>query len=102
MTKEEIISRLAEEKKVEGLLKNIVKGKDIETEDLTQDIYLELLSKPDEKIQELQEKDELTFFIVRMILNNTFSKNSPYFYRYERYKQNKRDLKDLTDDDSEF
>lgn len=97
MTKTDIIDGLAREKKVEELIKNIAKKKIVEKEDLSQDIYAELLQKPDTLIEELYEKGELDFFIVKIITNNIFSKNSPYHYRYEKYKNNKTTLDEWID-----
>lgn len=98
MDKGQIVELIAKEKKVEQLLSNVTKkNKDILKEDLTQDIYLELLSKPDVLIEELYKKGELDFFIVKIITNNVFSKNSPYHYKYAKYKNNKITLDEEND-----
>lgn len=94
LNKEEIVGLYALSGRVETLAKNIIKRSDAETPDLTQDIYVELLQKPEALIEELWNKGELDYFIVRMLLNNIYSKNSPYYYKYQRYNKNKDTLND--------
>lgn len=84
MLKKEIVEKLAKEKQVEQWVKNVsrtdLKRKFLE--DLTQDIYLKLLSMPDEKIEQLHETGELPFFVNRVIMNNINSTTSPYYQKY--------------------
>ena len=72
---------------VEQICSNIAKSADCDDtlKDLSQEIYLDLLSKDEEKIVNLYETNQIRFFVVRMILNNLFSKNSPY---YQTFKKN--------------
>ena len=70
---------------VETAITNIAKTNSDVLNDLSQEIYLDLLSKDEEKIINLYETNQLRFFIVRMILNNLFSKNSPF---YQTFKKN--------------
>ena len=70
---------------VETAIANIAKTNSDVLNDLSQNIYLDLLSKDEEKIINLYETNQLRFFIVRMILNNLFSKNSPF---YQTFKKN--------------
>ena len=85
MTKNEVVSIIAKEKVVEQIVSNIAKSSDDLLNDLVQEIYLDLLSKSEEKIVNLYETNQLRFFIVRMATNNLFSKNSPY---YQTFKKN--------------
>ena len=87
MTKNEIIGRLAKERLVEQICSNIAKSADCDDtlKDLSQEIYLDLLSKSEEKIVNLYETNQIRFFVVRMVTNNLFSKNSPY---YQTFKKN--------------
>lgn len=84
LTKVLIIEKLAKEKQIEQWVKNVsrtdLKRKFLE--DLTQDIYLKLLSMPDEKIETLYETGELPFFVNRVIMNNINSTTSPYYQKY--------------------
>ena len=86
MTKNEIIETRAREKVVEQIVSNITKSADYDDtlKDLSQNIYVDLLSKDEEKIVNLYETNQLRFFIVRMITNNLFSKNSPYYQVFRK------------------
>ena len=85
MTKNEVISVIAKERMVETAVTNIAKTNSDILNDLSQEIYLDLLQKDEDKIINLYETNQLRFFIVRMILNNLFSKNSPF---YQTFKKN--------------
>ena len=87
MTKNEIIGIIAKEKVVEQIVSNIAKSADCDDtlKDLSQEIYLDLLSKSEEKIVNLYETNQIRFFVVRMVTNNLFSKNSPF---YQTFKKN--------------
>lgn len=80
-----MVEIIAKEKVVEQIVSNIAKSSDDLLNDLVQEIYLDLLSKSEEKIVNLYETNQLRFFIVRMATNNLFSKNSPY---YQTFKKN--------------
>ena len=82
-----IIEELANNKKVEELVRNIVKGdKAPEIQDLIQYIYEQLLIYDPEKIINLHNKNQLIFFIVRMITNNYNSTNSRFYYTDRKNK----------------
>ena len=87
MTKNEVVETIAKEKMVEQICSNIAKSADCDDtlKDLSQEIYLDLLSKDEEKIVNLYEADQIRFFVVRMVTNNLFSKNSPF---YQTFKKN--------------
>lgn len=88
----EIIEELAKNKVVEEIISNISKKTFKNTEELSQDIYLDLLTKSPELIMGLYERNELKFFITRMIHNNLFSKNSPYYQKYGRWNERKTEI----------
>lgn len=60
-----------------------VNGGDIE--DLTQEIYLILLEYDTEKIEQMYINGQLNFFIVKIINNQYFSANSPFYKKYKKY-----------------
>lgn len=98
-TKLQIIEELAKNKVVENLIKNITKRWDDTYNDLAQMIYEDLLiKKKEELIQKLYENqesnNELNAFLIRMIINNIYSKNSPFYYQFGKYR-------DMTKDDEE-
>ena len=99
MTKNEIIGRLAKERLVEQIVSNIAKSSDCDDtlKDLSQEIYLDLLSKDEEKIINLYETNQIRFFVVRMVTNNLFSKNSPYYQVFRKNTNATVNIDDLKD-----
>lgn len=86
MTNTEIIEELARNKVVEEIISNINRTEtQFNIQDLVQDIYLSLLEKPTKKITEMYEKNQLKFYITRMVLNNIYSKLSPYYRKYKHF-----------------
>ena len=100
-TKYEIIEELAKNKVVEEIVNNTAKGSYPDTDDFINDIYLELLEKPEDKIQQLYEKKQIKFFISRMITNNLFSANSRYYYKYQIWNNKRTELKEFKTTDKE-
>lgn len=84
MTKNDLIRIIAKERLVETAIANIAKTNSDTLKDLSQEIYLDLLSKDEEKIINLYETNQIRFFVVRMIMNNLFSKNSPYYQVFRK------------------
>ena len=97
MNKNDVIEIIAKEKVVETAITNIAKTNSDALNDLSQNIYLDLLSKDEDKIVNLYETNQLRFFIVRMILNNLFSKNSPFYQTFKKNANLTVDIDDLKD-----
>lgn len=99
MTKSEIIGTIAKEKVVEQICSNIIKSVDYDDtlKDLSQNIYVDLLSKDEEKIVNLYETNQLRFFIVKMAKNNLFSKNSPYYQTFKKNTNTTVNIDDFKD-----
>ena len=99
MTKNEVISVIAKEKMVEHICSNIAKSADCDDtlKDLSQEIYLDLLSKDEEKIVNLYETNQIRFFVVRMITNNLFSKNSPFYQTFRKNTNTTVDIDNFKD-----
>lgn len=91
MNKTQIISQIANDRLVERLINTMISDP-TDTGDLANDIYISLLEKPDERICSLYESGTLTFFIIRMIKNNIFSSNSPYYQKYNKWDKNRTTL----------
>lgn len=53
-------------------------------EDLKQEVALIVCEWPEEKIQQLHEKKQLEFYVVRVILNQIASNTSPFHKKYRR------------------
>lgn len=93
--KYEIITDLALNKTVEGIICNITKGNDDDTlKDLAQMIYEDLLLKDEYKIQKLYQDDQLNYFITKMVLNSINSKTSRYYYLFKKYNNLIQELED--------
>lgn len=105
MTKNQIISEWASQRKVEQILMNIIKRHQLSDyeEDLAQDIYLTLLKEPDDKIINLYEKNQSNYYISRLLSNNVNSKTSRYYYLYRRFRLNSEPIRydDKDDDDDD-
>lgn len=87
-TKSEIIEELYRKGTLKTLIENCAKtsiDSSPNLQDLEQDLYVSLLMKEDDKIIEMYEKHQLTFFLVRMINNNINSVNSPYYTQYRKF-----------------
>lgn len=96
MEKADIIAELAEQRVLDTIVYNIGGNADEDLQDLIQDLYIDLMGKPDELIESLYESNQLKFFITKMALNNIRSKNSPY---YANYKKDKTRRLPITDND---
>lgn len=85
MSKKEIINNLAKERYIETTIGNLTTSP--YKQDLAQDLYIELLMKPDDLIDGLFERDELKFYVKKMIRLNINSNTSPFYTKYERYRK---------------
>ena len=97
MNKQEIIQEISKQKIVEEIVYNIGSKDDEDLKDLIQDIYINLLEKEDNLIETLYNTNQLKYFIIRMVVNNIHSKNSPYYTKYKKDKINKVKIEELYD-----
>lgn len=97
MTKNEVVNIIAKERMVEQICSNIAKTNSDILNDLSQNIYIDLLMKDEEKIVNLYETNQLRFFIVKMAENNLFSKNSPFYKTFKKNANLTIDIDDLKD-----
>lgn len=95
MTKYKIIDEISKNKLVEEIVYNIGDRGDEDLKDLIQDIYINLLEKEDSLIENLYNTNQLKFYIVKMVVNNIHSKNSPYYTKYKKDKINKVNIEEL-------
>ena len=91
-TAREIVEELAKARRVEELCRNICKRPSSELEDLSQMIYLNLLSSRPEIICDLYEHGQLDFYLVRTIQNEANSKDRKYYRLIRRYDENRQPL----------
>ena len=94
-----IVDKLARNRVVEDMIKNM--NINDYPDDLAQEIYLILLEYDKEKIEEMYNKNQINFFISRIITNQAFSKNSPFYLNYKKWDFNKEDLDFDNDADTE-
>lgn len=97
MDKYSIIDEISKNKIVEEIVYNIGDRGDEDLKDLIQDIYINLLEKEDSLIENLYSTNQLKFYIIRMVVNNIHSKNSPYYTKYKKDKINKVKIEELYD-----
>ena len=84
MTVEEVVELVAKEGWVEECIKVVTGGVwRSEYSDLVQDVLIELLNQ--EKIVDLYKKNQLKFYIMRVVRNNLQSCTSRFYYRYRRF-----------------
>jgi hypothetical protein len=99
--KNNIIEVLAKEKTVETLCTNMG-VEQAYIDDLVQEIYLILLEYDEDKLIKMFERKQLKFFIVRIIMNQYFSKNSPFYKKYKMYDQKQDYNKEIETEEDEF
>lgn len=82
--KNKIVEEIFNSNLLSTLFKNMcVRGTDFE--DLQQEILLILLEYDDDKIIEMYNNKQLKWFIIKLIKNQYFSVNSPYYKKYKKY-----------------
>ena len=76
------------------------KGKD----DLLSFVIEELYKCDQERINEIIEKNQLTFYIARVMLNQYHSKTSRYYYKYNKYYEyhTTTTIESITADNTEY
>ena len=97
MNKQEIIQEISKDKVVEEIVYNIGSKGDEDLKDLIQDIYINLLEKEDSLIETLYSTNQVKYLIIKMVVNNIDSKNSPYYTKYKKDKINKVKIEELYD-----
>lgn len=101
MDKNKIINQLAKDKALETIINNVAHNlPDNHKQDLAQDLYLDLLNKPDDLIINLYNANQLNFFLARMVTNSIYSTTSRYYYDYVKWDINKRELNNLPYEDN--
>ena len=86
-SKSDIIAEMAEQKMVEAMVENIAhQSLNSDLKDLSQMIYLILLEYDDDKIQDLWEHKQMTYFIAKIIINQYRSSNSPFHSLFRKFR----------------
>ena len=95
MTKYDIINEIANAQLVEKIVYKLLPASKNRFDcpaDLVQDIYILLLTKDDNLIDNLYQKKELGYYILRIAKNQLLSCNSPYFYTYIKFNNSCDDI----------
>lgn len=83
--KQKIIELLSRENTIRTIIHNVSKNNnDTDLEDLEQDIFVQLIEKDDDVIEDLYFKNQLNYYITRIVINNIDSKTSRYYYKYKK------------------
>ena len=84
MSTREIVEYIARTKLIQECIKVVTGGVwRSEYDDLVQDILMELLDQ--EKVVSLFQKNQLRYYVMRIVRNNIQSNTSRFFYRYRRF-----------------
>jgi len=99
MTRHEIVEELAKSHVVEDMVRRIYKTPiTFDLCDLCQMVYIILLEYDEDKVRELYEKNEIRFFIYRIIRNNVESRNSRYYYIIRKFGEMTDEIDYKTED----
>ena len=97
-TNAQIINEIANGGLVEEIIQGVSYSKFESAEnlkDLTQDIYLQLLQMRTDKLNDLYIKNQLRYWIARIVVNSIHSKTSPYFYTYKKEQMQSVSISDI-------
>lgn len=101
-TNAQIINEIANNGLVEEIINGVSYSKYENTEnikDLAQDIYLQLLQMRTDKLNDLYTKNQLRYWIARIVVNSIHSKTSPYFYTYKKEQMQSVNIGEIDIDD---
>ena len=104
MTNAQIINEIANNGLVEEIIQGVSYSKFENTEnlkDLTQDIYLQLLQMRTDKLNDLYTKNQLRYWIARIVVNSIHAKTSPYFYTYKKEQMQSVSISEIDIDDED-
>ena len=93
-----IINEIANNGLVEEIIQGVSYSKFENTEnikDLTQDIYLQLLQMRTDKLNDIYIKNQLRYWIARIVVNSIHSKTSPYYYQYKKAQMQSVSIDDI-------
>lgn len=83
MTNQEIVYCLSYSGLVEDIARNIRVTSDY-YDDFVQETYVTLLEYDNTKLNEIFDKKQIKYFVVRIMLNNWNSTTSPFYCKYKR------------------
>ena len=84
MTKSDVLTYIANQNIIGDIIMNICGSIDSDLQDLQQDIFLSLYDKPESLLVQLYDNKQLNYYIAKMLKNNIFSTNSPWYIKYKK------------------
>lgn len=104
MSKQEIVSELANNKLIEKFVEIKGRGWLISgtEQDLIQDMYLYILEMKEEKVVSLYTAGELPFYLCRAVQNQCRGIHTGYHKTYRSWSKNKIELFDIVDEGEEI
>lgn len=89
-----IVERIAKCRTVEDLVRSITHHSSIDADlaDLVQIIYFALLRTDVKRLEHLSTSGDLRYYIVRMIQNQYFSMNSPFYAEIKKFRDRTREI----------
>jgi hypothetical protein len=91
MTARKIIELISNDREYKKLCRNICKDKSL-YEDLFQELIIILLEYPADKIESLYNSNQLKWFVIRILKNQADSTTSPFYKKYNKFKNNTANL----------
>ena len=93
----EAVQQIGEKKIVEDIARNMRVEKDY-YDDLCQEVYYILMTGyTEEKLQEAIDKKQINFIITCILKNQWYSKTSPFYRQYKKYKLKSTPIDDKYD-----
>ena len=93
MGNREIVDELARHKVVETMVRNIARSPlTADLKDLSQMVYEIILEYDEGKIRDLWIHGEIRFFISRIIMNQYYSENSPFYSIFRKFQRHSGDM----------
>ena len=93
MDKASIIGQIAKERMVESMVRNIAhQALNDDLSDLCQMVYLILLEYAEDKLQDLWERNQMRFFLARIVVNQYRSSYSPFHITIRKPKEKSVDI----------
>lgn len=93
MDRFEIVDEIAKGRMVETMAQNIAhQSLNADLKDLVQMIYLILLEYDEEKLQDLWNNNQISFFLARIIINQFRSSNSPFHTIFRKFQERSTDI----------
>lgn len=93
MNARDIIARYAQQREVERQAANIARSPlTSDLQDLCQTVYEALLTTDPARIEGLEERGEMPFYIARILMNSYWSNRSSYHIRIRKFRERTRPL----------